>query len=392
MIESGRKLKVCVLLPRFHIGGAEVQVLELLKHLDRDRLSVSLCLFKRGDREMEAEAAGVVETVLFLDFRMRFFPAAFYRLVRFLRKGRFDVVHCHLVLADVVGRLAARAARVPVLVTTEHGKGLWKGRAYLLMERLLNRITDMRICVSRDILEIRRDREKTPAGKLIYIPNAVDPASFAGGGKGKAAVMSEFGWGEEDRLIFSAGRLVEEKNYTLLAESFSILKKKVPEARCVIAGDGPRRDEILAKAAELGLEGSFVLPGSRRDIPDLLEAADLFVLSSIREGLPVSMLEAMAAGKAVVATAVGGIPETIESGGNGMLVPPGDAGALSEAMERVLAEPDLSARLGRKAAADIEAGYGMRSVADRVGKLYLELYRGKGRPGKGTETGGWNEE
>lgn len=173
--EIDNRIRVCMILPKLQVGGAEVQVLGLIRNLDRPRFALSLCLFNDGHAEMQRIAAEHVELVYILGFRWRRFPVSFFRLVRYLRKGRFDIVHAHLAPADLVGRAAAWMAGVPVRVTTEHGKGLWKSGTRLLVERMLNGITDARICVSRDIMEIRRAREHTPEDKLVYIPNAVDP-------------------------------------------------------------------------------------------------------------------------------------------------------------------------------------------------------------------------
>lgn len=377
---GNNRLRVCLLLPKLQIGGAEVQVLHLLRNLDKSRFAVSLCCFNRGDMEMEKEARRHVESVFWIGFRWRTFVFAFGRLVRFLRRGRFDILHCHLALADSIGRLAGRVSGVPVLVTTEHGKHLWKSRPHLVLERLLGPITDLRICVSRDIMDIRRRREGTPLSKLEHIPNAVDPVMFGKPGKGRAAVMTEFGWGASDLLAVSVGRLVPAKNYPLLIETVSLLTGRFPELRCLLVGDGECRGEIAAKVESMGMEDHVTLAGSRRDIPDILAAADVFVLSSMREGLPVALLEAMAAGKAVVGTLVGGIPDAINNGENGILVPPGDAEALAAAAAGLLENAELRRELGRTAASDADSRFSARGISERIGEIYVRLYRKKKRP------------
>lgn len=354
-----------------------MQVLNLVKHLDTARFSVSVCCFIQGDRNMEREAERYAGAIFHLRFRWRNCPAAFARLVRYLRWGRFDVLHCHLPLADSIGRLAGAMAGVPVLVTTEHGKNLWKGRPYLILERILNRFTDKRICVSRDILEIRRRREGTPAGKLVYIPNAIDPDAFTRPAKGRAAVLAEFGWPPDSDLVVSVGRLVVEKNYTLLVDAIVRLRDRFPKIRCLLVGDGDRADEIRRRIESAGAEGRIALAGSRGDIPDILAAADLFVLSSIREGLPVALLEAMAAGAAIAATEVGGIPEVIRDGMSGLLVPPMDAAALAEAIGTLLGNADLRRALGREARRIAEKEYSIGRTAELIGAIYRDLYDAK---------------
>ncbi len=350
-----------------------MQVMGLLENIDRSRFAVSLCLFNRGLESMERDVAAYAEEVHFLDFRWRRFPVVFPKLVGYLRDGRFDVVHAHLAWADLIGRLAAWFAGVPVRVTTEHGKGLWKSPFQVMLEKGMNRITDMRICVSRDVLRIRNEREGTPGGKLVYIPNGVDCDAFAGIECAKEKVMAEFDWDPADPLVVSVGRIVEEKNYPLLVEAVALLKKRIPRARCVIAGDGGCRGEVESAIERFGLNDSVKLPGSRSDVAVLLCAADLFALSSIREGLPVSLLEAMAAGTPVVSTNVGGIPEAVTDGVSALLVPPGDSAALAFCMERVLSDDSLSRDLASEAIRTVRERFSIGSIASRVEGIYGKL-------------------
>ena len=371
--EGQHRIKICVLLPRLKIGGAEMQVLGLLANIDRSRFEPHLCVFTRGDAKMEEKARRNVESLTCLDFRWRKLPVVFCGLVRYLKRERFDILHAHLALADSLGRIAGRIAGVPVLMTTEHGKHLWKGRLYLMMERMLARSTDLRICVSDDIARIRINREGTPEEKLTVIPNSVDPASFRGPAKGRAAVMAEFGWEVEDPLIVTVGRLVVAKAYPSLVETVSFLKEEFPSVRCLIAGDGPCRDEIEAAVERYGVSDNVTLSGARRDIPDLLSACDVFVLSSIREGLPVSLLEAMASGCAIAATTVGGIPEAVRDGESALLVPPDEPRALAGAIGRLLGNRELAVRFGENASRVIDERYSAALVTGKIEDIYSRL-------------------
>lgn len=370
---SDSRIKICVMLPRLRIGGAEMQVLGLLANLDRTRFEAHLCLLNRGDAKMEEAAMSNVESLTFLDFRWRKLPVVFPRLVRYLRNGEFDILHAHLALADSLGRIAGKRAGVPVLMTTEHGKHLWKGRLYLMMEKWLARSTDMRICVSDDIARIRVNREGTPEDKVTVIPNSVDPAPFRGAVKGRAAVMSEFGWDVEDPLIVTVGRLVVAKDYPSLVEAVYFLKDEFPGVRCLIAGDGPCRGEIEEAVARSGVSGNFSLPGARNDIPDLLSACDVFVLSSVREGLPVSLLEAMASGCAIASTNVGGIPEAVKDGESALLVTPGEPRTLAGAIGRLLGGRELAVRLGENASRVIDERYSAAAVTREIEDIYTRL-------------------
>lgn len=371
--EGQHRIKICVVLPRLRIGGAEMQVLGLFANIDRSRFELHLCVLMRGDAKMEAAARRNVESFTCLDFRWRMLLVVFPRFVRYLKRERFDILHAHLALADSLGRIAGRFAGVPVLMTTEHGKHLWKGRLYLMMERMLARSTDMRICVSDDIARIRVTREGTPEEKLVVIPNSVDPTPFRGAVKGRAAVMAEFGWEVEDPLVVTVGRLVVAKAYPSLVEAVSFLKEEFPSVRCLIAGDGLCREEIEEAVERYGVSGNVTLPGARRDIPDLLSACDVFVLSSIREGLPVSLLEAMASGCAIAATTVGGIPEAVRDGESALLVPPDEPRALAGAIGRLLGNRELAVRFGENASRVIDERYSAAGVTKKIEEIYTRL-------------------
>jgi len=374
---SNMNIKVCIILPKLAIGGAEMHVLSLLGHLDTSRFTVSLMCLAPGNTQMEAEASRHVESFTITYFRLRKLPVSFSKMVRFLKAGKFDIVHCHLPYAASIGRLAGRCAGVPVIVTTEHGKFLGKPWHYLLFERMLNVITDARICVSRDILEIRAKREGTPARKLFYIPNGVDTAAFRAPRRSHASVMAEFGWEPSDPLVIAVGRLEPEKNYELLIQAIDQLRSCFPSIRCLLVGDGTRREALARLVDSLEITGHVKFAGARNDVADLLGAASVFVLPSLKEGLPISLLEAMAAGRAIVATSVGGIPETIRSGESGLLVPSGDADALAAAIARLLVDEELRARLGKAAATDAEREYDIENVVGRIEDLYEWLYRNK---------------
>ena len=363
-------IRLCILLPRLKIGGAEMQVLGLLRHLDRRRYEPHVCCLFRGDPSMEEQARRLAGEIRFIGFRWRNALFSFPRLVRYLRSERFDIVHAHLGIADALGRVAGIMAGVPVLITTEHGKHLWKRFPHLLLERMLIGRTCMRICVSDDIARIRMQREGTPEEKTVVIPNAVDAEALRGPARGRAAVMAELGWDPGDPLVLSVGRLVAAKDYPLLMESVALLRREFPAVRCLIAGEGDRRAEIEAAIARLGLESAVRLAGARRDVPDLLAAADVFVLSSVREGLPVSLLEAMAAGTPIAATAAGGIPEAVRDGESAILVAPGDARALAGAVGRLLGNRDLCARLAAAAGRTVEERYSAIAVTRRIESVY----------------------
>jgi glycosyltransferase involved in cell wall biosynthesis len=189
--------------------------------------------------------------------------------------------------------------------------------------------------------------------------------------------MKEFGWQPGDFLVISVGRLEPEKNYPVLVRAVAELAAGHPQVRCLLVGEGALGDELAAMVKRTGLGDVVKLAGRRNDIPDLLGAADAFVLASSKEGLPVSLLEAMAAGKAVVVTAVGGMPEVIHHGENGLVVPPGDSAALAGALERLLEDSGARAGMAGRAQADAVRDLDIGQVTDRVADIYVRIWSSK---------------
>jgi glycosyltransferase involved in cell wall biosynthesis len=290
-------------------------------------------------------------------------------LFRLFRRERPVVVHANSSKAGILGRLAAVAARVPVRLFTVHGwafkahSGI-AARAYLWADRLMSPLTTMTVCVAESERRAGLRAHTCRAGRTVVIHNGVELAQPRRLPRPTRAPVT----------LVSVGRLRPPKDFTTLVRAVAALDPG--SARLRIAGDGPDRTSLAAEIAGLGLDGSVELLGTRSDVDELLAGADLFVLSSESEGLPMSVLEAMAAGLPVVASAVGGVPELVRDGETGTLVPPHDSAALAGAIRRLVADPALRDRLG-------EAGR-VRAAREfsltRFHHAHLEIYRAALRP------------
>jgi glycosyltransferase involved in cell wall biosynthesis len=309
-------------------GGAQTYVAQLLPALT-ERYDVVVAAHGTGPLEGAARAAGA----RYVPLRQVRHPiglrdlAGLAELVRLFRQERPDLVHLNSSKIGALGRIAAAIARVPVRVFTVHGwsfaphKGVEAG-AYRALERTLAPLA-WTICVSEG------DRAKAPwlNGKGVVIPNAVDL---------DGALRASPNGGPP--TIVSVGRLVKPKSFWVLADALRLL----PEGsfRALVAGDGPQETFLS------GIPGVHLL-GERDDVPALLAQGDLFVLSTLSEGMPIAVLEAMAAGLPVVASAVGGIPEIVVDGETGLLVPPGnDPAPLAAAIRELLGDPERRRRMG----------------------------------------------
>jgi glycosyltransferase involved in cell wall biosynthesis len=283
-------------------------------------------------------------------------------LVRLCRRLRPDIVHAHSSKVGVLGRLAASLARVPARVYTVHGwsfaayDGL-PGRVYLWLERLMRPLTTTVVCVAEATRGQGVAAGACDPSRTVVIHNAVEVGSFGARAEHTGPPR-----------IVSVGRLAYPKDFATLLESLTLLDADYSAA---LVGDGPDLAEVAAAVEARGLSDRVELLGARNNVADLLARSDVFVLSSLSEGFPISILEAMAAGLPVVATDVGGAAEAVTDGETGMLVPAADPEALAGALEQLVADVDLRRRLGAAGRARALRLFD----APRYRAAHLDLYR-----------------
>jgi glycosyltransferase involved in cell wall biosynthesis len=351
-------------------GGSEEAALHLMGSLDRARWEPVLLYHAHGG---VARLAQIAER---LGVRARVVPrlregrriAGLPPLWRAIRVERPAIFHAHLSwpLACRYGLLAAWLARVPALVATAHlYVELRGGPRPPLMLRPLRRI----IAVS-DEVKARYARElRVPEGRLTVVRNGIPvlPSVRSPDPRLRAELVR----GRPDYVVLTAARLHEQKGHAYLLAAAA----QVPDATFVLAGDGPLRPQLEAQARELGISERCIFLGHRTDVPDLLALADLLVLPSLWEGLPVSVLEGMAARRPIVATAIGGTDEAVAHESGGLLVPPRDAGALASAIRRVRADPRLAERLAAAGRERVEREFSSEVMARNVMRIYDEVMR-----------------
>jgi len=299
------------------------------------------------------------------------------RLIRLMRRERFDLVHVHTPVAAALGRVAAKLARVPIVVYTAHGfyfhdrMPSWQRGAIIWVERLLGRAcTDLLFTQSEEDRRSAISERIVPADRAIWIGNGVDVESVE---RADAANLDrEFGARPEQPVIGFVGRIVREKGIVELVRAMRLVLDEQPNAILLVVGDTleSERDHetsrILRHEIQAhGMTKSIKFAGFRQDVPGLLQAMDIFVLPSYREGMPRSILEAMAAGVPVVATNIRGCREEIVDGETGYLVPVGDERALAEAILRVLSSPERREALGKAGHARASNKFREIDVLDR---------------------------
>jgi len=345
---------------------------------------------------LRAEGFGVRAIDISRNYNLFHHGRSLAALVRFLRKERFDIVHAHTPVAGLIGRWGARLAGVPGVIYTAHGFYFHEGmnaalRAFFTaLERSASSITDI---IFMQSLEDREEAVKegiAPAEKLIHIGNGVDPTRFGRELHAAAAARfrDEHGLGSGPVAGF-VGRAVHEKGAIEFVRASAIVRESVPDARFVMVGEPLESDrdscweEINRLRGELGLGGSLVFTGYRRDVPALLAAFDLFVLPSYREGMPRALLEGMATGLPVVATSIRGCREEVANGTTGILVPPRDHHALAGAMVKILSSAGLRAKMGEEGRRRVLERFDERKIIalqiGHIGRLAVRIARRRGQ-------------
>ena len=340
---------ILYLISELDVGGAEKSLYYLAKGLSpRFGKPVVASLWGAGRVGDWLEAAGIEVIRLHarrtgLHARRMGLLVAGWELRRMIRSGRFRLLHTFLYHANIVGRLAAIGTGVPVVSSirvTEIDRPF-----RIAIDRKTIKYVAAETCVSEAVRQWSI-QQGLPAEKLVTIPNAVDCAAYEAP---PGATRRELGLPPDARIILFIGRLHRQKGPDVLLQAAAMLCERMPNVHVVLAGDGPLRAQLACRAGELGLGERFHLLGPRDDVPVLLADADLLALPSRWEGMPNAVLEAMAAGKPSVAADVGGCREVIVDGETGLLVPPNDPAALAAAVERILADRELAARMGAAA-------------------------------------------
>lgn len=351
---------------QFDYGGAERHVLSLARGLAGRGHDVRVFCHPRGRLRRDAERSGLRAVALGTAGQTD--PGAALRLAWQVRRWRPDVLHLHTPKDYLIGTLAGRLTAKTAVVLTRHL--LLPVRPH--MRRLYNG-SDAVICPCRALRDQLASEGVAP-DKLELVYGAVDLEPFLHPSDGSGQLRRELGLGESDTIIGILGRLVPGKGHGVLLEAVSRLGVSPAGPKLLIIGDGPERSALQAQAVRLGLSGQVVFAGFRTDVPAVLSALDVVVLASTHtEVLPLSVMEAMAAGRAVVATSVGGVPEIVEDGRSGLLVPPGDADALATALRRLIADPALRAELGRAAALRVQQQFTLPRMVAEMERVYLRL-------------------
>jgi glycosyltransferase involved in cell wall biosynthesis len=351
------------------VGGTETHVLELASGIDRSKFDVTVCSLKSaGCVVEELQRRGI--RVVCLNGAGKFDLRVLVRLWKVVQEERPDVIQSFLFWANLSARCLGRFSKAVRVVCSYHDEIVSEGRLVRMIDRLTFQWSHAVVCCSEAVRRSVSACLGAPAARQTIIPFGVDAGRFA---VTDVATRNELRLQDRGPIVGTVCRLVEpKKGVSVLLRAMAALQKDGNDPHCqlLIVGDGPARASLEALSRQLGLSERTVFAGTRRDIPRILPLLDLFVLPSLYEGFGIAILEAMAAGKPVVATAVGGIPEFVVPGDTGLLVEPGKAAALAEAIGSLMRDPAKARRMGMRGRERVLAGFQMSTVVRRHEQVY----------------------
>jgi sugar transferase (PEP-CTERM/EpsH1 system associated) len=365
-----RPIRVLHLIQGLEVGGLENIVVSLLKGLCRERYQPSICCYDSLG-SLTQSLDGTIN-IHYLKRKAGIDYMYPFKLASILKRENAQILHLHNSTAFFYGVIAGKIARVPAIVYTEHARDVFPNLKVRITDKILSFFTD-RVTVVADYLKNNLIKyEWFNPSKIMTIYNGIDDSKF-GIKSDSAEIKRELGIFRFNRIIGIVARLDPIKNHKNLIAAMQNVIKEFPDTVLLTIGDGPFKDELKSFVMECKLEKHIMFLGTRDDIPRLLSIIDVFVICSSSEGLPLTLLEAMAAGKPIVATYVGGIPEIIEHDIDGLLIPPHNTEALSDAIMKLLRNTEKARLLGIMAKRKFEKNFSLSLMVKKYEEVYESL-------------------
>jgi len=377
-----RPIRITYVIGSLEVGGAETQLVRLANGLDRNRFRPSIICLSNGGQLEDALSPDVPVAKVYQSVATKRFARGrgiqgiriLAALIRDLRGQHPDVVHAYLPAAYVLGGLAAWSLRVPAIVAGRRGLtpiDTYGPVRWRVLAELANRVIDAHICNSRAVRDVATTKESIPVERTRVIPNGIDlppldqpsqlPPEWQSAGV-KAAMVANF---------------IGYKGHRGVLQAVAQVVTRHPSFRLVLIGDGPERTALTNLAHELDISGNVIFGGTLRDAARLLPAFDFTILGSSEEGFPNALMESMAAAVPVVSTSVGGVPELVEDGVHGRLVPYGDTEAMGDAMTWMIEHPEERRRMGDAARRRIAEHFSTERMVTSTQGVYEELLAGQ---------------
>lgn len=368
------KINVLYLIATLDVGGAEGQLVELVKRLDKRKFNPAVCCLTRGGPLLEQELKEARIEYFILGKKFKFDFSVVFKLIHTLKQKNIHILHTRMFTSNAFGRVAGIFSRIPIIIATEDGVDIWKSKFRLFIDWFLSHFTDRIICVSEGVRNFYHRYAGIPLSKLITIYGGIEITDKINIDEQK---KEEFGFERNSTIITTIGRLVPSKGIKYLLYTVARIVEHSPNVRFLIIGEGPQKDELRGLAEKLEINKYVVFTGIRKDIQAILAITDIFVLPSTSEGFGISILEAMAKTKPVVATGVGGVPEIIQDGINGFLVPPRSAESLAKKILFLLKNEEIACKIAQKGRKRIEKYFSIDETVSKTEELYETLTRTK---------------
>jgi glycosyltransferase involved in cell wall biosynthesis len=363
------KINILQLLDAFTIGGAQRLVLDLIRGIDDNQFNIAVGSLKRGGI-LHSEYNKLKKPLFILDTKHLYDVSVIYKIIKYVRENKIDIIHTHLTDADIVGRLAGYLCGVSVISTLHtipYGYAQQNAHRRFMQKLTARTMASKLVVVSPSIQKLYIQDWKLPAERIITIANSVSMEPYIQVRKLEAVEKRNI-------VITTVGRLSKPKGYSILLKAAGIVLSRRSDVQFLIVGDGPLKEQLQIQAQATGITRQLVFAGARTDIPEVLSQSDIFVLPSLWEGLPLTAIEAMAAGRAVILTRVGGNSDLINSGTEGLLVAPGDADALAQALLYLIENPDKRVSMGRAAQARALKDFSMDQFILKHEHMYKREY------------------
>jgi len=358
------------------IGGGENYILTLAKHMPKLGYDLICTCFPGGEFEKVLKESGIESFPLNLSRKGNLSMA--WAMAGFCRNNKIDIVHAH----GATGALAARiASLIPggirpittyhIAITNITDIPFWKKKIFALFDRSTSVVDKKILSVSHAVKEIMIREAFFARDRISVLYSGIDVSRFKDRQRGK--VRKELCLPDQVTVMGIVARLSEEKGISYLLEAIPHVLKRYSNLHLLIAGDGPIKDKLKNLSVRMGLEQNVIFLGYRNDIPEFMTDFDLLVMPSLTEGFPLTLLEGMAAGLPIVATRVGGIPEIITDGIEGILIPPREPDALAKAIIRVLRDKESGKTMGLAARKKVEQEFSVEKMVAETEKVYQSL-------------------
>lgn len=381
-----KKIRIVNIITRMELGGPPILVLDILQHLDKERFESTIATGITIDRKYDMIGFARDKNIrvfampsLVRDIHPLKDIKTLIKLVIFLKKEKFDIVHCHTSKGGFIGRLAAKLAGAKIIIYSPHGdifEGYFCKLAtdfFILLEKFAARFTDKIINLTKIEIERFLEHGIGTRHQLKQIYNGINIKYYERAMTSNLKKRDEFGLGKDDFVCATVGRLVPVKGHTYLVKAIQKVVKVIPEAKFLFVGDGELKPKLSEEIKSYDLQRNVFLLGARSDIATILSCINVFLLPSLNEGFGMVLIEAMAARKPVIATNVGGVPEVVINGTTGILVPPEDPEAFSSAIIKLYNNPEMSLEMGLAGYKRAKKLFNIETTVHELEELYEAL-------------------